>query len=291
MIRLTSCAKAHGVAKYRLQYSIPLIILYSMLAPRPRRQREAEPRCNIKALVCCAVCIALLSADDFVRMHTLPATRTNTPLTAARVDSTLLPPPPLSPPPQPSPPPPQPQPQPPPQPPLPPPSLSPPPPTRSAKNDASTFPAEPVACSSSRLSTVLAPSCGSEADAEAQADAHDSARLQVCPKACTVTRAQPMCELCAVGRRRCCELGSTPLRAPTPRTTEPSAIGGMVWGLRHGTRPMHIPTPARRAPRLVSAPPLAAVFSRGRLGALARPHRRHARQRAAASKRRDAVRQ
>ena len=150
-----------------------------MLA-RPRvgrpRQRETEPRCNILALVCCAVCIALLSAEDFVRLHTTPPSsvtpRTKIRPIEARVESTLPP----SPPPHSSLPSPQSS--------LPPPPLPPPPPpppsTHSAKNDASAFPTEPVACSSSRLSTVLAPSCGSEADAEAQADAHDSARLQVC---------------------------------------------------------------------------------------------------------------
>ena len=144
-----------------------------MLA-RPRvarpRQRETEPRCNILALVCCAVCIALLSAEDFVRLHTTPPSsvtpRTQIRPIEAREDSPLSPSPP---PPSPSP---SPQSSPPPPPPPPPPS------THSAKNEA--FLTEPVACSSSRLSTVLAPSCGSEADAEAQADAHDSARLQVC---------------------------------------------------------------------------------------------------------------
>ena len=261
-----------------------------MLA-RPRvarpRQRETEPRCNILALVCCAVCIALLSAEDFVRLHTTPPSsvtpRTQIRPIEAREDSPLSP----------SPPPPSPLPSPQSSPPPPPPP--PPPSTHSAKNEASAFPTEPVACSSSRLSTVLAPSCGSEADAEAQADAHDSARLQVCAQRRVQWQARSQRVPCArFGRRRCCELGSTPPRAPTLRTTERSVTGETVWGRRHGT----CPPPARRAPcavhcapRLVSPPPLAALVSRGRLGAPARPHRRHAWQRAATGERRDAIRQ
>ena len=261
-----------------------------MLA-RPRvarpRQRETEPRCNILALVCCAVCIALLSAEDFVRLHTTPPSsvtpRTKVRPIEAREDSPLSP----SPPPPSSLPSPQSSPLPPPPP--------PPPSTHSAKNEASAFPTEPVACSSSRLSTVLAPSCGSEADAEAQADAHDSARLQVCAQRRVQRRGRSQRVWCArFGRRRCCELGSTPPRAPILRTTERSATGVTVWGRRHGT----CPPPARRAscavhcaPRLVSPPPLAAVVSRGRLGAPARPHRRHAWQRAATGERWNAIRQ